>query len=142
MNCEQFRDAFDKITDTRKLINKIDLSPVMMSHLEKCGACSEYFETMNMVQQALASIQREKIPTDLYWRLIKLGEKHDRKNWVAFLKPVALNVLKILSPVLPIWIISLFLSDPTRTIIEMLILIFGLALMFEKTGRSLITNRI
>lgn len=142
MNCEQFGDAFDRISDANKLVKKTDLSPIMMSHLEKCAACSEYFATMNMVQQALANIKREKIPTDLYWRLIKLGEKRDRKNWVAFLKPVALNVLKILLSVLPLWIISLFLSDPTRTIIGVLILIFGLTLMFEKTGRSLITNRI
>lgn len=142
MNCEEFRDTFDKMSDTGELLNKTNLPSAMVSHLEKCADCIEYFETMDMVQRALTNMQHEKIPNELYWRLIKLGEEHGTANWIAFIKPVALHALKILLPIVPLWIIAPFLPEPARFIIEMLTLIFGLALMFKKLGRRLITDRV
>jgi hypothetical protein len=142
MNCEDFRNSFDELSDSRRWMEKSNLSPDMTAHLEICADCTEYFETMNTVQRTLMNMQREKILPDLYWQLIKLGEKRSTTNWVISMKPVVLRVLKILVPVLPLWIIALFVPEPVRAIIEMLTLVSGLALMFEKIGTAIITDRV
>ncbi len=142
MSCENFRHVLDEMIDTRKAIGKVDLPPEMITHLEKCTACEEYFETMISVQRMLAEMQRETIPADLYRRLIKLAQEQRTINRHAFRKPVAIYVLKIVLPVLLLWIVALFEPDSARFIIETLTLVFGLTMMFEKTGRRLLTGKV
>lgn len=142
MNCEEFRSALDVMFDKAGRGNIGDLPEDMRSHLEKCPFCSEYFETALIVQQTLTDAPVEKIPAELYWRLIKIGKEQSSADRDSFVKQITLYILKILLPVLSLWIIALFISDSTLMVTEVLTVIYALVLMFEKTAKRLIIGRM
>ncbi len=142
MTCEVFRDSLDRMADSRKSINKDDLSPEMRSHLLGCTSCTEYLESITIVEQILASTSSDRIPGELHDKLINLADERRLKTELTSIKPLILYILKILLPALSIWTIALFIPYPARILVEIALMILGLILAFEKLGRMLVTYRV
>ncbi len=142
MTCEVFRDSLDRMADSRKSINKDDLSPEMRSHLLGCTSCTEYLESITIVEQILASTSSDRIPGELHDKLINLADERRLKTELTSIKPLILYILKILLPALSIWTIALFIPYPARILVEIALMILGLILAFEKLGRRLVTYRV
>ena len=145
MTCEVFRDSLDRMADSRKSINKDDLSPEMRSHLLGCTSCTEYLDSITIVEQILASTSSDRIPGELHDKLINLADERRLKTELTSIKPLILYILyilKILLPALSIWTIALFIPYPARILVEIALMILGLILALEKLGRRLVTYRV
>lgn len=142
MTCEAFRNSIDRMADSKQTINRDDLSPEMRSHLKGCTTCTEYIEDIITVERILSGTSSNKIPRELYDKLINFGNERRVKVGLKSNKPLILYILKILLPGLSVWIISLFIPYTAQIVVEIVLMTFALVLVFEKIGRRLITDRI
>ncbi len=142
MTCEDFVNAVERLMDERRYTGIEGLSSDMKSHINQCTDCKEYFRETEIVHESLTRIHQETIPAELYWRLVHLANERERKSSKEFTVMALIGAVKIIVPVLALWIVGLFASPAARITIEIGIYIFGLALAFEKLGRRLITDRV
>lgn len=142
MTCEDFIEAVEKMMDERRLTGMARLSSEMRLHIEQCEKCKSHFEEMAFIEESLNSVPKENVPPELYWKLMRIAKDQQEKSYFELAKPVFVNAMKIVIPVLAIWIISLFLPAPVRITTGILIYISGLVIVFEKLGRRLITDRV
>jgi len=78
------------------------------------------------------------MPPSLYRQLSDLGDEQKAPERNASIRPIVTFILKFSLPGLSLWAVSLFLPAPSSVVVGALASVFGLSLMFEKTGRRLI----
>ncbi len=142
MNCDDFRKSLDEMADNKELTGRPELPPEMVSHLDNCAECGKLLADAVIVQEYLTNMKRDSIPGDLYWSLIQTSKRRDLYQMNVFIKGIAISTIKILAPVLVLWITTLFWLPTARLFADMAIYVFGLTLLFEKLGRRLITDHV
>lgn len=142
MTCETFRNEIDSKADLRRALDREGLSPESRSHLDFCAACARYFESAGRTEEVLKDAQHIEVPSELYDKLMRLADEGRANNAPAFSRPMIVYILKIVLPATLVWIIGLFMPAPTSILVEILLMIFGMVLAFEKIGRRLVTDRV
>lgn len=142
MNCETFRTEIDRRADLGEILSREQLSSDLRSHLDECGECADYLESIGRVEHALRNPEINEMPPDLYAGLLNLEKGRFTKNTSTEMRSAFIHILKIIIPATCVWALAQLLPQPASLLIEISMVIFATALAFEKIGRRLIADGI
>ncbi len=140
MTCDGFVERLDGMVDERKGISESDLPAEMRDHLEGCTNCSAYRETIEIASKILNEIKHEDIPAALRERLLSTYMSRPLPH-----RPTHLPAgfpLRMILPMVVVFALSLLMPERGRAFVEIAITVYSLAVVFEKIGRRLVTDRV
>ncbi len=142
MKCNEFRDKLAEMDDSRQVKMRDKLPSEMTDHLEACRDCSEYFFEMENLQRLLMGMGREKIPSGLSLKLARLAEENSRYASPLSARAVSTRLIRVTIAAVLVWVAAALLAPGILQPVEVIILLSAMVPMFEKMGRSLISDNV